>query len=111
LCRISTGQSFPRGSMRTVRAYFVALVLAIVVPALLLAALFLWWDSGRDRAELERDLLVRARALSQAVEREMRVTIAALEAARHSEVLAREDVERFADVARRLHADNPHWLS
>jgi hypothetical protein len=95
--------------MRTVRAHFIALVVAIVVPALLLAGLFLWWDAERDRAALERDLLVRARSLSLAVEREMRIAIAALEAVRHSDVLAQDDIERFADVARRLHADHSHW--
>jgi PAS domain S-box-containing protein len=95
--------------MRTVRAHFIALVVAIVVPALMLAGLFLWWDSERDRAALERDLLVRARNLTLAVEREMRIAIAALEAIRHSDVLAQGDVERFANVARRLHADHPHW--
>ena len=96
--------------MRTVRAHFIALVVAILVPTLLLAGLFLWWDSERDREALERDLTVHARSLSLSVEREMRIAMAALEALRHSDVLAQGDMERFADVARRLHADHPHWL-
>ena len=95
--------------MRTVRAHFIALVAAILVPALLLAGLFLWWDTERDREALELDLRVQARSLSLAVEREMRIAIAALEAVRHSDVLAQGDIEHFADVARRLHADHPHW--
>ncbi len=95
--------------MRTVRGHFIGLATAIVVPAFLISAFLMWWDAEREREALERDLLGRARILSQAIEREMRVSIAALEAVRHSTVLMQGDVQAFIEVAKQLHADHPHW--
>jgi hypothetical protein len=81
--------------MRTVRGYFVTLVIAMVVPAFGLAALFLWWDSEREREAFEKDLIVRARSLSQAVKREMRNFHRCIGSVRHSDVLSEGEIERF----------------
>ena len=95
--------------MNTVRGYFVALAIAILASAATLALAFLWWETRRGDQALERDLLDRANTLSQAVEREIRVATASLETLRHSVLLQQGDIQGFAEVAKRIHAEHPHW--
>ncbi len=95
----------------TVRGYFIALTVAVLAPALALTAGLLWWSVGTQREHLERVLRDDAETLSQALDREMRVAIAALETLRHSDALQRGDMTGFAEAARRVHADHPHWLT
>jgi signal transduction histidine kinase/ActR/RegA family two-component response regulator len=107
---MTSNQALKRQSvMRTVRSHFVGLVLIMVVPALALAGIFLWWDSERDLEALQRDIMDRARNLSQLVEQEMRISIATLEALRHTATLQKEDLVAFAEIARKVHADHAHW--
>jgi signal transduction histidine kinase len=93
------------------RGHFVALVIAVGIPAIVLAAALLWWQTATERGARERHLQDRALGLSQSVEREMRVAIAALETLRHSDALLQGDIGGFATLARRVHAENRHWLS
>jgi hypothetical protein len=70
-----------------------------------------WWNAQARGEALERVLREHARSLSQAVDRDIRAAIAALETLRHSAPLVAGDIGAFSEVARRVHADNPHWLT
>jgi PAS domain S-box-containing protein len=95
----------------TVRGYFVLLVLAVAVPAAALSAILVWFNAETQRIEQERVLQDYAQALSEIVDREVGVAIATLETLRHAEPLRQGDLRSFEQVARRVHADNPHWLT
>src|SRR5262245_11819353 len=95
----------------TVRGDFVALTLAVLAHALTLAATLVWWNAQSRTEALERVLRDHARSLSQAVDRDIRAAISALETLRHSAPLVAGDIGAFSEVARRVHADNPHWLT
>jgi PAS domain S-box-containing protein len=93
----------------TVRGYFVLLVLAVAVPAFALSAILVWYNAETQRIEQERVLQDYVRTLSEVVDREVRVAIATLETLRYSAPLREGDIAAFEQVARRVHADNPHW--
>ncbi|MBC7952013.1 MAG: PAS domain S-box protein [Rhodospirillaceae bacterium] len=85
------------------------LVLVTLVPMLLWAAGLTLWSSLQERRTMERGLSETARALTIAVEQEIRLTMAALDSAALSPALVNDDVPAFADAARRLAAIHPEW--
>jgi hypothetical protein len=62
----------------TARGYFVALLLAVLLPALGLTAGLIWWHAKGEDERQQQILRDFARTLIQAVDREMRVAIASL---------------------------------
>jgi signal transduction histidine kinase len=95
----------------TVRGYFVLLVVAVILPALALSAFLVWLSAESQRVEQERVLQDYASTLTEVVDREVRTAAASLETLRHSVALQEGDIRVFEQVARRVHADNPHWLT
>ena len=95
----------------TVRGYFVLLVVAVVLPALALSAFLVWLNADSQRASQEQVHQDYALTLTEVVDREVRTAIAVLEALRHAALLQQGDIKGFEAVARRVHSDNPHWLT
>jgi two-component system, sensor histidine kinase len=91
------------------RRHLVILVLVTLVPMLLWAAGLTLWSSLQERRAMERGLSETARALTIAVDQEIRLTMAALDSAALSRPLVNQDVSAFDDVARRLAAIHPEW--
>jgi len=91
------------------RRHLVLLVLVALVPMLLWAGGLTIWSSLKEREAMEQGLSETARALTIAVDQEIRLSMAALNAAAQSRVLVEGDVEGFDEVARRLTAQRPEW--
>ncbi|MCR6631122.1 MAG: hypothetical protein NVV74_14330 [Magnetospirillum sp.] len=91
------------------RRHLVVLVLAPLIPMLLWAGGLTVWSSLQERAALERGLAEAARALTIAVDQEIRLTIAALDSAALSRTLAAHDIPGFAPMARQLAAIHSEW--
>ncbi|MBX9635456.1 MAG: PAS domain S-box protein, partial [Magnetospirillum sp.] len=85
------------------------LVLVTLVPMLLWAAGLTLWSSLQGRQTMERGQSETVRALTIAVDQEIRLTVAALDGAALSHQLVNDDVAAFSDVARRLGAIHPEW--
>lgn len=98
--------SWLRGGLRR---HLVVLVLVPLVPMLLWAGGLTVWSSLQERHAIERGLDEAARALTIAVDQEIRLSMAALDSAALSQMLARKDVGGFIVVARRLAAIHPEW--
>lgn len=107
------------GAPRRFRAHLLGLVLAVALPLVALAAALVLWTAEGRRDEALRDLQQGARALQVALDRELGLTVAALQALGASplveEALAQgsggEAAARFHDQARRLIAERRHSLS
>ena len=95
----------------TVRGLFVLLVLAVLIPAIALSSFLVWVTAESHRVEQERVLQDYASTLTEVVDREIRAAIASLDTLRHAVSLQQGDMGAFAELARRVHADNPHWLT
>jgi signal transduction histidine kinase len=95
----------------TVRGYFVLLVVAVVLPALALSTFLVWLSADSQRIEQERVLQDYASTLTEVVDREVRTAIATLETLRHGYALQQGNLKLFEETARRVHADNPEWLT
>lgn len=95
----------------TVRAYFILLVLAVVIPALALSAFLVWSSAESQRIDQERVLQDYASTLTEVVDREVRTAVSSLQTLRHAVALQRGDLDSFRNLARRVHADNNHWLT
>jgi len=104
--RAPESRPFLRLSMR---GYFLIFALGGLLPALLFAALILWWSAETQREITNRQLLSAARSLMQAVDLEMKAAISALETLRHVRALQVGDIEGFMEASRAIHRDHPHW--
>lgn len=91
------------------RRHLVTLVLVALVPMLLWAGGLTVWNWLQERHALERGMGEAARALSIAVDQEIRLTTAVLGTASLSRALLRNDVDDFTPIARRLAAAHPEW--
>ena len=111
---------------RGLRAYLVALVLAVLLPALALGAATAWHMAGNYRAAFEERLSATAQALALALDREVQAHIAALTTLAASPRLDGDDLAGFyphargaaealgtpialigADLRQRLHTERP----
>jgi two-component system, sensor histidine kinase len=88
-----------------------ALMGIALVPLVLVAGLVVWWAHRDERQDLEQALLDRARALAVAVDREVEISIGALEGLATSDRLDARDLSAFYEQARRAKAAYPRWLS
>jgi len=92
---------------RSIRFWLNCLVIACVVPAVIVATFIIFRSFTRERASFERDLVGTARALSQAVDAELKGDRSALLVLATSPYLASGDVARFYEEAQRVaHAIN-----
>jgi len=99
------------GRLATIRAYFVLLVVATLLPGVVFTVFLLWQEATERVARQESLLLDFAQSVGQAVEQEVANAAASLETLRHAEPLVRGDIAAFAEVAIRVKAQNPDWLT
>ena len=111
---------------RGLRAHLVALVLAVLLPALALGAATAWHMAGNYRAAFEERLSATAQALALALDREVQAHVAALTTLAASPRLDEADLAGFyahargaaealgtpiavigADLQQRLHTERP----
>jgi PAS domain S-box-containing protein len=91
------------------RRHLVVLVLAPLIPMLLWAGGLTLSSWLHERAAMERGLGEAARALTIAVDQEIRLTIAALDSAALARALVNHNVDEFVPMARRLAALHSDW--
>ena len=95
---------------RTIRFWLNCLVIACVVPAVIVATFIIFRSFTRERASFERDLVGTARALSQAVDGELKGDRSALLVLATSPYLASGDLARFhaeaLEVVRAINVNN-----
>jgi hypothetical protein len=96
----------------SLRWSILALVGIALLPLVQVTGLVVRWAHGDERQDLEQALLERARALAVAVDREVEVSIGALEGLATSvHRLDARDLSAFYEQARRAKAAYPRWLS
>jgi diguanylate cyclase (GGDEF)-like protein len=86
----------------SIRSLLAMLVLASAAPALLLAAALLAVEYGRDRETLERDSIATARAMAQAVDRELVSITAAAQVLSTSQRVLAHDLRPFYEQAQQV---------
>ena len=86
----------------TIRSRLVLLVVACVVPASFMAALLIWQGYQRERDRRERDSIATARAMVQAIDRELTGVRIAAEVLSFSPHLARGSLTGFYGEAQAL---------
>jgi PAS domain S-box-containing protein len=95
---------------RTIRAWFALLVIACILPAAIAATLLITHSYQRERARVERSTIETARALMQAVDRELSSAQGALQALATSPYLLSGDLLAFyvqaGEVLRRMPGNN-----
>ena len=84
---------------QTIRFWLNCLVFACILPALLVATAIIFRSFNQERASLERDTIATARALSQAVDAELKGAQSALLVLAASPLLASGDLAKFYDEA------------
>ena len=93
------------------RSYLLILALAVLLPALVLAAALIAWNAGLNREVFARGLTDTAEALSLAVDREFAAIAQAAQALGTSPTLPARDLAGFHAHAGRLRELNPEWNS
>jgi signal transduction histidine kinase/ActR/RegA family two-component response regulator len=93
------------------RRRLLLLAAAAIVPLALASGLALHALVDEQRAQAQRAGLEIARALSTAVDAELQRSLSVLEAISTATVLDAGDLERFHQLARRVVATGPQWLS
>lgn len=84
----------------TIRSRLVLLVMACVIPASLMAAALISYSYQRERAQLVRDSIATARAMVQAIDRELTSIRLATEVLSTSPYLQSGDIRAFYDQAK-----------
>ncbi len=87
---------------RTIHFWLNCLVVACVVPAVIVTTFIIFRSFTRERAGFERDLVGTARALTQAVDAELKGDRSALLVLAASPYLATGDLKRFYEEAQRV---------
>jgi signal transduction histidine kinase len=87
---------------RTIQFWLNCLVVACVLPVIIVATFIIFRSFNQERAAFERDLLGTARALTQAVDAELKGARSALLVLAMSPYLRSDDLARFYDDARQL---------
>src|SRR6267378_881627 len=91
------------------RSHLIALVLAVLVPMVVFAAIVVVMFGRQQRAAAERGALETARALMNAVDEALGSTVTTLEALATARSLAQGDLKEFHAEARRVLATQPDW--
>ena len=97
-----TRQQSRKMPRRTIRFWLNCLVIACVLPALLVATAIIFRSFNQARTSLERDTIATARALSQAVDAELKGARSALLVLAGSPQLASRDFAKFYDEAQQM---------
>src|SRR5438132_888664 len=91
------------------RSHLIALVLAVLVPMVVFAAIVVVMFGRQQRAAAERGALETARALMNAVDETLGSTVTTLEALATARSLAQGDLKEFHAEARRVLATQRDW--
>src|SRR6266850_7725873 len=91
------------------RSHLIALVLAVLVPMVVSAAIVVVMFGRQQRAAAERGALETARALMNAVDEAPGSTVTTLEALATARSLAQGDLKEFHAEGRRVLAAQPDW--
>ena len=94
----------------SIRSHLVALVLAVALPLLAFSLVQSIGAARQQRQLVEEGLSRTSRALSVAIETELKATVAALEALAASNDLEANSLQAFYDEARRVRGQQP-WYS
>lgn len=97
---------FPRGSL-TVRQWSALLIIACIVPATIATTLLIYFSYKRERATVETVTVETARALMQAIDRELSSARGALQALGTSPYLTSGDLAAFYKQAAEVQAHLP----
>src|SRR5262245_46723563 len=92
-----------------IRSYLVVLGLAILLPMLVFAIVEMIVLDRQQRASVQRGAVETARALSQAVDRELGRMLATLQTLGAARSLERDDLAAFYEDARRVLTRRPEW--
>jgi signal transduction histidine kinase len=93
------------------RVHLLSLVIGIVLPALIVAALLVRRVVNDNRAAVDRQLVEAARAEAAMVDGELRGTVLALEGLAQSDRLASGELSLFREQAVRFLRDQPMWYA
>jgi len=91
------------------RSHLIALVLAVLVPMVVFAAIVVVMFGRQQRATAERGAVETARALMNAVDEALGSTVTTLEDLATARSLAHGDLREFHAEARRVLATQPDW--
>src|SRR5260370_9195512 len=91
------------------RSHLIALVLAVLVPMIVFAAIVVVMFGRQQRTEAERGAVETARALMNAVDEALGSTVTTLQALATARSLAQGDLTAFHAEARRVLATQPDW--
>jgi signal transduction histidine kinase/CheY-like chemotaxis protein len=92
-----------------IRTYLLVFALAILVPMIAFSVIAVLAFDRQQRTVVERAGVETARALMNAVDRELTTSITALETLATARSLERDDFPSFYDDARRVIANQPEW--
>jgi signal transduction histidine kinase/ActR/RegA family two-component response regulator len=87
------------------------MTVGVLAPIVVFAALVVFQLARLERDEAQRRLVHAARGLSESLDRELTGTIRTLQALAESNALERDDLQTFADEARRVIRTEPTWLT
>ena len=87
------------------------LAAAAIVPLAASAGIALLALAGEQKAQAERAGIELTRALATAIDAELHRSVSALQALAQSPSLDRDELERFHELMRRLHAVRPDWVT
>ena len=91
------------------RSHLAALVLAVLVPLVVFAAIVVVMFGRQQRADAERGAVQTARALMNAVDEALGSTVTTLDALATARSLARGELKDFHAEARLVLATQPDW--
>jgi signal transduction histidine kinase len=92
-----------------IRTYLLVFALALLVPMIAFSVIAVLAFDRQQRTVVERGGVETARALMNAVDRELTTSITALQALATVRSLERDDLASFYDDARRVLASQPEW--
>jgi PAS domain S-box-containing protein len=92
-------------------SYLLRLTAVTVVPLIAFALAAGWLFARHERTTFERGAQERVRALSTAIDAELRGTITTLQAMAQSNALRAGDLDTFRAEALRIKADHPGWTT
>ena len=93
------------------RSHLVTLVLAVLVPMIVFAAIVVTMFGRQQRAAVERGVVETARALVNAADERLNASVKLLEALATSLALDDGDLRAFHAEARRLVGNHPDWFN
>src|SRR5690242_7992200 len=93
------------------RWHLLGLAAASLLPIVAFAVLLVGRSAHAERTRIERELVMRAQLLADALDRELAASLRALETLARSERLERGDLDGFRREARRVDEEQTSWFA